>query len=169
MDFASHRDAKPCRPVANTTQLHNISVRTGNQRRETRGFFNRSLAFSKGINVSRTAASSLGVAMALAFGTSARAADLIGQAQLQVPPQSQFPLIGTEPTSAATSVTPRDGPTGLQVRLEVSVRSAEPISSTVLTCLKVPAASLVGFRAVTTSCCRREPCSALKPMPRSPI
>jgi high affinity Mn2+ porin len=66
--------------VANTTQLHIISVRTGNRRLETRGFLDRSLAFSKGIDVSRAAASSLGVALVLAFGTYARAADLIGQA-----------------------------------------------------------------------------------------
>jgi hypothetical protein len=80
MDFASHPDAKPCRLVANTTQLHNISIRTGNRRLETRGFLDRSLALSKGSDVSRAAASSLGVALVLAFSASARAADLIGQA-----------------------------------------------------------------------------------------
>src|ERR1700688_2806187 len=92
MDFAIYLDAKPCHPVANTTQLHNTTSRTGNRRRETRGFLDRYRAFSKDIAVSRTAASSLGVALALAFGTSARAADLIGQAPFQAPSSVAVPF-----------------------------------------------------------------------------
>ena len=92
MDFAIHPDAKPCRTVANTTQLHKGTGRTGNRRQATREFLDRSLALSKGIDVSRTAAFSLGAALALAFGTSARAADLIGQAPLQAPSSVAVPF-----------------------------------------------------------------------------
>jgi hypothetical protein len=73
MDIATRHEAETRRIVANTTQLNKV---TGSLGRETWGF--RDWSF-KGTNVPRAAASGLAAALALASGTSPRAADLIGQ------------------------------------------------------------------------------------------
>jgi hypothetical protein len=70
MDVAIRQEAKPRRVFANATQLYEATGRTGGRGRATWGFLDRSHALSKGINVSRTAAFSLGAALAFVFGTS---------------------------------------------------------------------------------------------------
>jgi high affinity Mn2+ porin len=90
MDIAIQPDAETRDPVANATQSYND--RTGSRGREIRELRGKSHALSKGINDSRAAVFSLGVALASAFGTSARAADLIGQAPLQARPSAAAPF-----------------------------------------------------------------------------
>ena len=63
MDVANRQEVKPCRTVANATQLYQATGRTGSPGRTTWGFLDGSPALSKGINVSRTAALSLGVTL----------------------------------------------------------------------------------------------------------
>jgi hypothetical protein len=164
MEFAIHPDAKPCHLVANTMQLHHETDRTGSRRRETRGFLDRSHAFSRGINVSRITAISLGVALAFAFGTSARAAEL-----LQVPSSVAVPFDWTGAYIGGHVGHTAGWSDWSAIQVAGIGSPAEPISPMGSTCLKAPAASLVGFRAVTTSRFPLESCSALRPMPRFPI
>jgi high affinity Mn2+ porin len=86
---AIHREPGPRRTVANATQLNKV---TGSRGRATWGFLDWSRGLSKGINVSRTAAFSLGVALVSVFGTSSRAADLVGKVPLQAPPSVAVPF-----------------------------------------------------------------------------
>ena len=90
MDIAIRQEAGPRRTVANATQLNKATGQPGTSK--TWGFLDWSHALSKGINVSRAAAFSLGVALASAFGTSSRAADLVGQVPLQAPPSVAAPF-----------------------------------------------------------------------------
>ena len=92
MDFATHLDAKPCDLAANTTHLQSAAYQIGSGRRETRGFHAKSHALSKGINVARIAAFSVGVALAFMSGASAWAADLIGQVRLMAPSSVAVPF-----------------------------------------------------------------------------
>jgi high affinity Mn2+ porin len=89
VDIAIQQDAESGNPVANATQLNEV---TGSREQETWGLPDWCPGLSKGINVSRAAAFSLGVALASAFGTSPRAADLIGQVPLQAPPSAAAPF-----------------------------------------------------------------------------
>jgi high affinity Mn2+ porin len=82
MDIAIRQEAGPRRTVANATQLNKV---TGSRGRATWGFLGWLRGLSKGINVSRRAAFSLGVALVSAFGTSSRAADLVGKVPLRAP------------------------------------------------------------------------------------
>jgi high affinity Mn2+ porin len=77
MDIATRHQAETRRIVANATQLYKTINPIGDRRRQTWEFLDGSRVLSKGI--SRVAALGLGVALASAFGTSPRAADLIGQ------------------------------------------------------------------------------------------
>ena len=88
MDIAILLEAGFRHVIANTTQLHKVSGRIGSKRW---AFLDRSHALSKGINVSRAVALSLGTALACAFVTSPRAADLIGQVPLRAPPSVAVP------------------------------------------------------------------------------
>ena len=91
MDIAIRQEAGPRRTVANATQLNKATGQPA-VGRATWGFLDRSRALSKGINVSRAAAFSLGAALVFAFGGSSRAADLIGQVPLQAPPSVAVPF-----------------------------------------------------------------------------
>ena len=82
MDIAICQEAGPRRLVANATQLNEA---WGSRGRKPWEFRFRSHASSKGINASRAAAFGLGLALAPVFGTSSRAADLIGPVPLQAP------------------------------------------------------------------------------------
>ena len=84
MDIATRHKAETRRTVANATQLYKATDPIGSRRRQTWEFLDGSLVLSKGI--SRVAALGLGAALASAFGTSPRAADLVGQVPLQTPP-----------------------------------------------------------------------------------
>ena len=86
MDIATRHQAETRRAVANATQLNKV---TGGLGRETWCF--RDCSF-KGTNVPRAAAFCLGAALAFAFGTSLRAADLVGQVPLQTPPSVAAPF-----------------------------------------------------------------------------
>jgi hypothetical protein len=102
MDIAMRQEAGPRRPVANATQLYKVRSTRGPA---TRGFLDWSRSLSKGINVSRAAAFSLGAALVFVFGGPLRATDSIGQVPLQAPPSVAVPFDWTEPMSAATSDT----------------------------------------------------------------
>jgi high affinity Mn2+ porin len=92
MDIAIHQEARPRRTVANATQFYKASGDAGSTGRKTRGFLDTSGVLSIGINVSRVAAFGLGVALASAFDSSSRAADLIGQVPSQAPPSVAVPF-----------------------------------------------------------------------------
>jgi hypothetical protein len=87
MDIAIRQETGTRRTVANATQLNKV---TGS--RATWGFLDWSRALPKGINVSRTAAFSLGVGLVSVFGTSSPAADLVGKVPLQAPPSVAVPF-----------------------------------------------------------------------------
>src|SRR5271156_2377563 len=89
MDIAMRQEVGLRRTVANATQSYKA---WGSRGRATWGFLDWSRSLSKGINVSRAAAFSLGAALASAFGTSSRAADLDGKVPLQAPPSVAVPF-----------------------------------------------------------------------------
>jgi high affinity Mn2+ porin len=89
MDIAIRQEPGSRRTVANARQLNEA---TGSRGRKILGFLDWPHALSKGVNISRAAAFGLGVALASAFGTSSRAADLVGKIPLQAPPSVAVPF-----------------------------------------------------------------------------
>jgi high affinity Mn2+ porin len=87
MDIAIRQETGTRRTVANATQLNKVT-----RSRATWGFLDWCRALPKGINVSRTAAFSLEVALVSVFGTSLQAADLVGKVPLQAPPSVAVPF-----------------------------------------------------------------------------
>lgn len=92
MDIAIHQETRHRGAIANATQLYQAAGRAGSLEQATRGFLDRLRALSKGNPVSRAAAFCLGAAIVFVFGTSPRAADLIGQVPLQTPPSVAAPF-----------------------------------------------------------------------------
>ena len=90
--MAIHQEAISRRTVANATQSYKAGGGTGGTGRKTRGFLDTSGVLPKGINASRVVAFGLGVALASAFDSSSRAADLIGQLPSQAPPSVAVPF-----------------------------------------------------------------------------
>lgn len=92
MDIAIHQETRHRGAIANATQLYQAAGRAGSLEQATRGFLDRLRALSKGNPFSRAAAFCLGAAIVFVFGTSPRAADLIGQVPLQTPPSVAAPF-----------------------------------------------------------------------------
>ena len=90
--MAIHQEAIFRRTVANATQSYKAGGGTGGTGRKKRGFLDTSGVLPKGINASRVVAFGLGVALASAFDSSSRAADLIGQLPSQAPPSVAIPF-----------------------------------------------------------------------------
>jgi high affinity Mn2+ porin len=92
MDIAIRQEAELHRLVANATQLYQATQRAGSLGQATRELLDRFRALSKSITVSHAATFGLGAALAFASGTSARAADLIGQGPLQAASSISVPF-----------------------------------------------------------------------------